>query len=124
MNTSDSRPGVWVGHIAMHSKEVPKTCQFMQLIGMRLVMENQGFALLELRGGTHLVITDNAESDLIKGSFDLMVDDIDDAHRQFTDLGLSPSKIERGEIHDSFNICEPGGTVILFNSSHVGDLPV
>ena len=124
MTKADLRPGVWVGHIAMHSTHVTKTSRFMQDVGMRLIMEEDGFALLELRGGTHLVITDNADSELIKGSFDLMVDDIDAAHHRFNELGLSPSDIERGEIHDSFEMREPGGTTILFNSSHVGDLPV
>ena len=108
----------------MHSAKVLETCQFMQQIGMRLVMENEGFALLELRGGTHLVITNDTDSTLIKGSFDLMVDDIDASHRQFSESGMAPGDIERGEIHDSFKLKEPGGTSILFNSSHVGELPV
>ena len=108
----------------MHSPEVLETSQFMQQIGMRLVMEKGDFALLELRGGTHLVITDDVKSDLIKGSFDLMVDDIDATHSHFIDIGLTPSDIERGEIHDSFELLEPGGSFLLFNSSHVGDLPV
>jgi len=121
---SGKRPAVWVGHIALYSPKVTETSEFMQQIGMRPVMEEEGFALLELRGGTHLVVTDNQNSDLIKGSFDLMVDDIDASHTHFIDLGLTPSEIERGQIHDSFELQEPGGAVILFNSSHVGDLPV
>lgn len=121
---SSQRPAVWVGHIALYSARVAETCEFMQQIGMRLVTSDDGFALLELRGGTHLVITNDAESSLIKGGFDLMVDDIDASHEEFTELGLNPGEIERGKIHDSFEVCEPGGTEILFNSSHVGDLPV
>jgi hypothetical protein len=108
----------------MYSAKVSQTCEFMQRIGMRLVTSNDSFALLELRGGTHLVITNDAESTMIKGSFDLMVEDLDATHVQFTSWGLEPGEIERGKIHDSFEIREPGGTAILFNSSHVGDLPV
>ena len=124
MNTSDKRPPVWIGHIAMYSAKVVQTSEFMQRIGMRLVTNGDNFALLELRGGTHLVITNDAESTLIKGSFDLMVEDLDATHAQFTDWDLKPGGIERGKIHDSFEIREPGGTSMLFNSSHVGDLPV
>ena len=124
MDTSDKRPSVWIGHIAMHSAKVAQTSEFMQRIGMRLVTSGDNFALLELRGGTHLIITNDAESTLIQGSFDLMVEDIDATHAQFTDWDLEPGEIERGNIHDSFEIREPGGTSILFNSSHVGDLPV
>ena len=53
-----------------------------------------------------------------------MVDDIDAAHSRFAELGFDPGDIERGKIHDSFEMREPGGTSILFNSSHVGELPV
>ena len=108
----------------MYSAKVSRTCEFMQRIGMRLVTSDDNFALLELRGGTHLVITNDPDSTLIKGSFDIMVDNLDTTHAQFNDRGLSPGEIERGKIHDSFEIREPGGTSILFNSSHVGDLPV
>jgi len=124
MNTTDKRPPVWIGHIAMYSAKVAQTCEFMQRIGMRLVTSDDNFALLELRGGTHLIITNDAKSTLIKGSFDLMVEDLDATHAQFTDWELEPGEIERGKIHDSFEIREPGGTIILFNSSHIGDLPV
>jgi hypothetical protein len=124
MTINDSRPAVWVGHIGMHSECVAESSEFMQKIGMRLITSDEGFALLELRGGTHLVITTDATSSLVKGSFDLMVDDIDASHAKFIELGLNPGTIERGNIHDSFTLREPGGCEILFNSSHVGDLPV
>ena len=96
----------------------------MQLVGMRLITSDDDFALLEMRGGTHLVLTTDPESSLVKGSFDLMVDGIDATHTRFKELELNPSEIERGEIHDSFEVREPGGTVVTFNSSHVGDLSV
>ena len=122
--TEDQRPPVWIGHVAMYSPAVAETSQFMQSIGMRPVFENKTIAVLEMRGGTHLVVTDDADSDLIRGRFDLMVEDLDRSHARFTDLGLAPGEIERGSIHDSFDLREPGGSVITFNSSHVGDLPV
>ena len=56
--------------------------------------------------------------------FDLMVDDLDGMHAQMVDLGHQPGAIERGDIHDSFEVREPGGTALTFNSSHVSDLPV
>ena len=123
-NITDKRPAVWVGHVAMHTDQVAESSRFMQQIGMRPIAEGDEFAILELRGGTHLVLTSDAESKLIKAGFDLMVDDLDASHRQYTELGLEPGEIERGEIHDCFTLREPGGTVITFNSSHVSDLPV
>ena len=124
MASDDQRPAVWVGHVAMHSGDVPASCRFMRDVGMRLIMEEDGFALLELRGGTHLAITTDTESTLLRGGFDLMVEDLDAIHARLAELGYAPGDIERGKIHHSFEVREPGGNRILFNSSHVGDLPV
>ena len=124
MSTSSTRPPVWVGHIGMYTQRLAESSEFMQLVGMRIIAAGDGFAVLELRGGTHLVLTTDPESSLIKGSFDLMVEDLDATHAYFTDLGLAPGEIERGQIHDCFEVREPGGTSITFNSSHVGELPV
>jgi hypothetical protein len=123
-NDVDPRPTVWVGHVAMYSASVAESSKFMQQIGMRLVFDGDGIAVLEMRGGTHLVVTSDSESELIKGSFDLMVEDLDDTHKQYTELGFAPGEIVRGQIHDSFELSEPGGATITFNSTHVGDLPV
>ena len=121
---SELRPPVWIGHVAMHTDRVAETSEFMQLVGMRMIFSKDGLAVLEMRGGTHLVLTNDPESQLIKGSFDLMVEDLDVTHAHFTELGLAPGEIERGQIHDCFTVREPGGTNITFNSSHVGELPV
>ena len=123
-DNADLRPPVWIGHVAMYSPAVAETSEFMQLIGMRLVFSKDDFAVLEMRGGTHLVVTADAESELITGSFDLMVEDLDASHHRYVELGLAPGEIERGQIHDSFELREPGGATIVFNSTHVGDLPV
>ena len=123
-STNDQRPPVGIGHVGMYSPTVNETTAFMLSIGMREVLSKADFAVLEMRGGTHLVITADPESDLIGSRFDLMVDDLDATHQKYNALGLKPGKIDRGQIHDSFDLREPGGTVITFNSTHVGDLPV
>jgi len=56
MSNVDERPPVWIGHIAMHSPKVNESSEFMQLIGMRLIASGEEFAVLEMRGGTHLVL--------------------------------------------------------------------
>jgi hypothetical protein len=124
MNLDNQKPAVWVGHVAIHTNVVVRSCEFMQSIGMRLIMLEEEFALLELRGGTHLALVSNQDSSLLRGTFDMMVDDLDAMHAQMVDLGHQPGAIERGDIHDSFEVREPGGTVLTFNSSHVSDLPV
>ena len=123
-STDKTRPPVWVGHVAMHTRQLDESSKFMQLVGMRLIASGDAFAVLELRGGTHLVLTTDPHSKLIKADFDLMVEDLEATHARFTELELNPGEIERGQIHDCFELREPGGTIITFNSSHVGDLPV
>jgi len=124
MSLNDTRPPIWVGHVAMYTPGVTQSSEFMQLLGMRLVAGGDEFAVLEMRGGTHLVLTSDPDSALIKADFDLMVEDLDATHARYTELGLDPGDIERGKIHDNFELREPGGTVITINSSHVGKLPV
>ena len=125
MNSTDmSRPPVWVGHVAMYTRQLDESSKFMQLVGMRLIASGDEFVVLELRGGTHLVLTTDPESTLIRTEFDLMVEDLDATHARFIELELNPGEIERGQIHDCFELHEPGGTIITFNSSHVGELPV
>jgi len=121
---SDERPPVWVGHVTLETPDIDATHEFMVEIGMRPLARGEGFAVLELRGGTHLVVTADAGSSLLRGDFDLMVDDLDATHARFRELGFEPGDIERGKIHDSFEQREPGGKLITFNSSHVGKLPV
>ena len=125
MNTTvdDGRPGVAVGHVGLKVGSVEESKTFFVRHGMREVFANDNFAVLELRGGTHLVLrTREAEEPAIeKCDFDLMVDDIDAAYKGFLDDGSEPSEISRGRIHDSFTVKGPDGMEIDVNSSHAGD---
>ncbi len=120
----DERPGVWVGHVTLPTADVKATCDFMVQLGMRPIFEGDDFAVLELRGGTHLVITTSDERVSGDAYFDLMVDDLDATHERLRALGHVPSEIESGRIHSSFTVSAPSGHTIKFNSSHVSDKPV
>jgi catechol 2,3-dioxygenase-like lactoylglutathione lyase family enzyme len=124
MAPADDRPGVWVGHVALPTPDIPKTRDFMVRLGMRPIAEGDSFAVLELRGGTHLVLTAVDEPASGSAYFDLMVDDLDAAHAGCREQGFAPSKIEAGRIHRSFSVDAPSGHSIKFNSSHVSDQPV
>lgn len=122
--SKDERPGVWVGHVSLATPDVKTMTEFMVQIGMRLIVEGDEFAVLELRGGTHLVLTHSAEPTSGAASFDLMVEDLDASHEQLRALQHEPSEIESGRIHSSFTVRAPSGHTIKFNSSHVSDKPV
>lgn len=120
----DERPPVWVGHVALRTQVLDDTETFMEQIGMRKVFRGDDVAILELRGGIHIALIRDAEAEPAQAGFDLMVEDLDAVHADYADLGLPVSDIERGNIHDSFVVTEPGGSTIVVNSSHVTDQPV
>ena len=125
-NESDPRPAVWVGHVVLSTTDIAGANDYWTSIGMRPLVTGDGFAVLELRGGTHLVLT-RADGDVSAGTpcpFDIMVEDVDATHATYTEMGLSPGEIQRAEIHDSFTIVDPSGYVVTINSSHVSDQPV
>lgn len=96
----------------------------MLAVGMRPIFDGDDVSVFELRGGTHLVLLRRDPVEPGTAYFDLMVDDLDATHRRFAELGLAPSPIERGRIHDSFTLREPAGHEIRVNSTHVSDQPV
>jgi hypothetical protein len=98
--------------------DVTAACGFWQAIGMRLVVQREDFAVLELRGGTHLVIVPG-EADAEEIPFDVMVDDLQATWGQFNEAGLHPTPVTEGTIHSSFTVVDPAGRAVTVNSSHV-----
>jgi len=124
MARTEARPPLWVGHITMLSHRLAESCALMLEFGMRPIFQNDEVAILELRGGTHLIILpcDEARSGAVP--FDLMVEDVDATHRALQERGLEVSEISHNENHDWFTVRDPSGQDVLFNSTHVSDLPV
>lgn len=126
MSENDLRPSVWVGHVTLETDRLDESAQFMRTIGMRPVYQGPEVAILELRGGTHLILM--LKSEVVPGNapFDLMVDDIRLAHQLFTSQGLAPTPIEAMPSidHEIFRVREPAGHVITIFSSHVSGSPV
>ena len=117
----DERPALAIGHMRMAVADVDAAYGFFVRHGMREILNRPDFAILELRGGTHLILT-QTEEEIPAGQrapFDLMVDDVDAAHRRFVADGVEATAIERGRIHDSFSVTGPSGYTIPINSSHV-----
>ena len=123
---TDKRPPVAVGHGSMHVKDAPNASEFMQVLGLRPVFETEKFAVLELRGGTHLIL--NTSRRKIKpgevSPVDLMVDDVKAMRDSCKTKKLKPSKITTGSVHSSFYVPGPDGWSIKITSSHAGDRPV
>jgi catechol 2,3-dioxygenase-like lactoylglutathione lyase family enzyme len=119
MEVVDRRPSVWIGHAVLTVDDVDRSADYWQGLGMREVERNDQVAVLELRGGTHLVLVPGTPADDAEVPFDLMVEDLDEVHAEWKARGLDPSPIERGRIHAAFTVRDPDGYRVTVNSTHV-----
>lgn len=121
---ADERPPIWVGHVSMRTNVLDRSHDFMLALGLRPIGRSDEVSVLELRGGTHLVLLRVDEPLSGAAPFDLMVEDLDAAHARLSALGFAPTPIVSGRIHRSFTVRDPSGQDVEFNSSHVSDRPV
>ena len=121
MGTSDPRPALWIGHVVMESDVVAESAAFLATLGLRTVWANADMAILELRGGTHLLVFPKGRVPGGAAPFDLMVEDLPAFHARLVGQGLAPGAIEHVSAmhHDRFTLREPGGNLLTFYSSHV-----
>jgi hypothetical protein len=122
----DQRPPVAVGHVRLNVSDVGAAARWLETCGLRPIVRRDDLAVLELRGGTHVVVrqTEPPPQPGTAAPFDLMVDNVDAAHRDYAEKGLAPSPIRRGRIHDSFDLKGPDGWAFTVNSSHASGQPI
>jgi hypothetical protein len=113
------RPAVWTGHIHIGATHPGASASFYEQIGMRPVFSNDDIAVLELRGGTHLVVLKSDAVEPGPATWDLMVEDVAATHDEWRAAGLAVSDIEKGNIHDTFTVTDPDGNAIVVHSTHV-----
>lgn len=117
----EKRPDFWVGHVSLGTTDLKGSKQFLEDLGLRHEFDNRKQVIMELRGGTHIIMSKKAGLDDEDAYFDLMVEDVDAAYRKLRACGYPVTDIQRGSIHDTFTVTEPGGNRIRVNSSHVRD---
>lgn len=110
----DQRPRFGIGHVGLGVTDVSRAADFYTDIGLRLVVNMGRAAIVELRGGTHVILQQGDGG----GSLDLIVDDIDETHALLAEAGADPSAIQRGNPHDRFTATDPAGNVLIINSNH------
>ena len=124
--SDDARPPVAVGHVRMDVNDLHSACDLLERLGLRPVTRHDAFAVLELRGGTHLIVR-AGEHEIEPGRMapiDLMVDDVAETHARYRGMGLDPSEITSGSIHSSFTIPFTDGYRLKITSSHTSGRPV
>lgn len=114
--SDDPRPRFSICHVQLTATDPLALGEFYASTGMRAVAKMEHMSILELRGGTHLVIF-QGEPGVTK--LDLMVDDINDIHTLLTEMDANPGPIVPGSPHDTFKVHDPEGNALLIESSHV-----
>ncbi|MCH7747871.1 MAG: VOC family protein [Acidobacteria bacterium] len=112
---NDPRPRFAICHLGLAAADVGLLGRFYESIGMRSIVQMDRMAILELRGGTHLVISNG---DPGTTTLDLMVDDLEDTRQLLEQVGAEPGSITRGNPHNSFTASDPEGNRLLVESSH------
>ncbi len=113
-------PPVAVGHVSMEVNHIGPAVDWFAAMGLRTVTTRDKFAVLELRGGTHLVLS-RTDQEVVAGTLapiDLMVDDLDATRDACAGRGLAPGEITEGSVHRSFHVPGPDGYSVKITSSH------
>ncbi len=115
-------PPVAVGHVSMAVNHVGPAVDWFAAMGLRTVATRESFAVLEFRGGTHLILR-RTDQEVVAGTLapiDLMVDDLDATREACAGRGLAPGEITEGSVHRSFHLAGPDGYSVKVTSSHTG----
>ena len=121
-------PPIAIGHVTLLVSDVGRAADFYRALGLRPILQREELAILELRGGTHLVLF-CAEGKPETGpvsAFDFMVEDIEAAHAAMEGAGVTGTAIGEDHLagHLWFEVTDPDGHVLKIFSSHTGGRPV
>src|SRR5262245_48667680 len=121
---NDPRPALAIEHVRLQVGNVATTTDFFVKLGIRPIVAQADFAVLELRGGTHLVLRPWEAPESGPVAFDIMVDDIDAAYGRIQGHSMDVTDITRGRIHDHFEDQTPDRRALTITSSHAGNRAV
>lgn len=122
----EKRPGIWIGHFFRKVKDVKAATAFFNVLGMRVVMETTGMAILELRGGTHLLLFKKSGKTgwIVETEFDLMVEDIKKFHALLKKKKIPVSPLKKDSYHLTCKVTSPDGEKIAVFSDHTNSRSV
>jgi catechol-2,3-dioxygenase len=125
-STHDPRPSVAIGHVEHHVADVAKAAAWYESLGVRRIFRRRNFAVMEVRGGTHIIIAaaKKKTADGEPAPFDFIVDDVDATRKECARKGMKPGRMHRGSIHDWFELSDPSGYTLTIVSTHASGRPV
>ena len=138
---SNAVPPVAIGHVAMTVGELENSYRFYVDLGLRTIGKSDGMAILELRGGTHLLLFQRGGSDAAgdDGPFDqapataldLMIagrseEELAAFRSHLVERGHAPDPIlgQRFFGHYVFKAKDPDGNEVTVSTSHASNQPI
>lgn len=137
---SNTVPPLAVGHLALFVADLEASYRFYVDLGLRAFDKADDMAILELRGGTHLLLfkrggpvgQDEGPFDGAKAeSLDLMLagrsrEELEALRNHLVERGHAPEPIPDRRFfgHYLFKAKDPDGNEVTVSTSHASDLPV
>lgn len=111
-----------MGHVVLRVPDPEAAATFYERLGLRPVWRAPHLAILELRGGTHLLLFPGGRRSRAgrDAPFDLMADELVEFRTRVAAAGLRPTGLrhERRSGHRFFVVTDPAGNQITVYSSH------
>ena len=115
------RPRFAIGHLGLAAGDVDALTDFYVEIGMRPVVSFDRMAIIELLGGTHIIISAGQAGGQ---QLDLIVNDIDETHAIVAAAGGAPGEILGGCPKSTFVASDPEGNQLTIHSTNaIGPTP-
>jgi catechol 2,3-dioxygenase-like lactoylglutathione lyase family enzyme len=141
----DSLPAAALGHFVMKVADLGVSYKFYAALGLRPIGIFPDVAIIELRGGTHILLFPEKNeapfsltssrlgqrATFFKEHLDLLINGNTRAQLEAYRASLLSNGIAAGEIaqgtffgHDYFQLADPDGHGITVYTTHAGELPV
>jgi catechol 2,3-dioxygenase-like lactoylglutathione lyase family enzyme len=137
---SNAPPPVGIGHLSLTVADLEASYRFYTDLGLRSFGKGDGMAILELRGGTHLLLfqeggpvgeDEGPFDNVAAASIDLMLatrsrDELTAFRDAFAACGHAPEPIPDRQFfgHYVFKARDPDGNEVTVSTSHASNLPV
>jgi catechol 2,3-dioxygenase-like lactoylglutathione lyase family enzyme len=138
---SNAVPPVAIGHLALTVADLEASYRFYVDLGLRSFGKDEAMAILEMRGGTHLLLfkrggpadgPSEGPFDAAKAeSIDLMIagrslEELEAFRGRLVERGHSPAPIpdQRFFGHYVFKAKDPDGNEVTVSTSHASNLPI
>jgi catechol 2,3-dioxygenase-like lactoylglutathione lyase family enzyme len=138
---SNAVPPVAIGHLTLTVADLEASYGFYVDLGLRSFDKEDAMAILELRGGTHLLLfkrggpadgpTEGPFDQAKAAGVDLMIagrslEELQALHDHLVQRGHSPDPIPDRRFfgHYVFKARDPDGNEVTVSTSHASDLPV